>query len=590
MAGIAPPRLACRAVQDDPSTRWLEAPISRRNVLRAGAAGGIGLGVGAATGAAPFGFARPVGGAKGLGPGDSILPPGSLPHPHLPAGTETIPQIEHVVVLMMENHSFDDHLGMLGRGDGLTLGHDGLPVNYNPAPTGGFVRSFHMPNTNANYNGVTQTWDASHLCFDGGTNMGFAKTCSPVSLGYWDGRDLPFYYGMAGLFPIGDRYFCSVMAQTHPNRRFLIAATALGDVTTGTAGVSSTDAPNGTIFDRLDQYKISWKNYYPDVPTCGLFLPVAERAAQNGNLGSIADFLSDAAAGKLPAFSLVDPYVNYSEEGNDISVGEAYAATIIKAVLASPNWASSALIWIYDEHGGWFDHVPPVPAVKPDNVPPEITVPPDQPGSYDYTGFRVPCCVVSPWAKRDYVSHVVYDHTSVLKFVETKWNLPALTYRDANANNLLDFFAFTAHEPPFAEAPSLPEPLNPFRGPLPVNSAGTFHEIAPRPIVAGTPPAAAFSAAPPPDANALIAAHTRQALGLDVAPAGRRSSGGSSSLAPVLGGTLGGVVVVGAAAAAIGLRRRGRAAAAGGPTGAAPPVAGSDREAAGDSGAGGDGP
>ena len=129
------------------------------------------------------------------------------------------------------------------------------------------------------------------------------------------------------------------------------------------------------------------------------------------------------------------PTTNYSEESGDISIGEAYAATIINAVLQGPAWDKTALIWTYDEHGGWYDHVPPAPAVRPDNVPPEITVPPDQPGSYDYTGFRVPVAVLSPWAKRDHVSHVVYDHTSILKFIETKWNLPAMTYRDANANN-----------------------------------------------------------------------------------------------------------------------------------------------------------
>ena len=331
-------------------------------------------------------------------------------------------------------------------------------------------------------------------------------------MGYWTGEDLPFYYSMARQFPIGDRYFCSVMAQTYPNRRFLIAATALGDVATNDTGISVTDAPNGTIFDRLDRHGISWKDYYPDLPTVALFLPEWNDNKHNGKVVHFEQFFVDAAAGNLPAFSLVDPYTNYSEEGNDISIGEAYAAGVHHAVLHSPAWEKTALIWTYDEHGGWYDHVSPVPAVRPDNVPPEITVPPDQPGSYDYTGFRVPVAVVSAWAKRDHVSHVVYDHTSILKLVETKWNLPALTYRDANAHDMLDFFDLGARRPPFADPPELAAPKNPFTGPMPPSSGSPgFHPIA-QAVPGQGPPPGAHLAAPPPHADALMAAHQRRAL------------------------------------------------------------------------------
>jgi phospholipase C len=149
--------------------------------------------------------------------------------------------------------------------------------------------------------------------------------------------------------------------------------------------------------------------------------------------------------------------------------------------------------------------------VRPDDVPPEITVPPDQPGTYDYTGFRVPLSVVSAWAKRDYVSHMVQDHTSLLKFIETKWNLPALTYRDANAHNMLDYFDFTATRGPFAEPPTLAQPLNPFVGTPPpssaANEASAFHPIA-QPVP-GNSPASAHHAALPKDTAALLAAHRR---------------------------------------------------------------------------------
>jgi phospholipase C len=453
--------------------------------------------------------------AKGLGPGGTLLRPDSRPFPHLPVGTDTLPQIEHIVVLMMENHSFDDHLGTLGRGDGLTLGPDGKPVNYNPDPAGGFVQSFHNPNTcGESDSGITQSWDASHICWDNGTNMGFVKGCSGAAMGYWEGDDLPFYHSMAQQFPIGDRYFCSVMAQTYPNRRFLIAGTALGNISTNATGISSTDAPNGTIFDRLNEHGITWKDYYPDVPTCALFLPVFEKNLTKAV--HVSQFFTDAASGNLPSFSLVDPYTNFSEEDGDISVGEGYAALVIDAVMKGPAWEKTALIWVYDEHGGWYDHVPPQPAVKPDNVPPELLAG-DVPGAYDYTGFRVPCAVVSAWSKKDYVSHQVFDHTSVLKLVETKWNLPAMTYRDANARNMLDFFDLKAKRPPFAEPPVLKAPANPFSSPaaLPASSLSTadealFHTICTELPAGSLPPSGAKLTAPPPRADALMAAQQKK--------------------------------------------------------------------------------
>ncbi len=117
------------------------------------------------------------------------------------------------------------------------------------------------------------------------------------------------------------------------------------------------------------------------------------------------------------------------------------------------------LIWTYDEHGGYYDHVPPPAAVTPDDVPPDLG-PGDPPGAFDRYGFRVPAGVVSPYAKRDFVSHTVYDHTSILKTVEEKWNLPALTRRDANANSLFDMVDFTS-EPAFAVPPRLTPAADP---------------------------------------------------------------------------------------------------------------------------------
>jgi len=117
------------------------------------------------------------------------------------------------------------------------------------------------------------------------------------------------------------------------------------------------------------------------------------------------------------------------------------------------------VIWTYDEHGGYYDHVPPPAAVAPDDVPPALK-PGDPPGGFDRYGFRVPSGVVSPYAKKDFVSHTIYDHTSILKTVEEKWNLPALTRRDANANSLFDMLDLD-QSPAFPEPPALPAPANP---------------------------------------------------------------------------------------------------------------------------------
>ena len=154
--------------------------------------------------------------------------------------------------------------------------------------------------------------------------------------------------------------------------------------------------------------------------------------------------------------------------------GDPFLAQVVNALMASPLWAKVLFIWTYDEHGGYFDHVAPPAAVVPDGIAPDIKVPPDQPGGYDRYGFRVPMGMVSPYAKPDYVSHVVSDHTSVLKLVETKWNLPALTERDAAASNLLDMIDLKA-PPAFLDPPTLPKAADPsLRAQCTVSGAGTI--------------------------------------------------------------------------------------------------------------------
>jgi phospholipase C len=426
-------------------------PVSRRAFLRDGAV----LGAGLALGGTAFGR---IGDDRGPQRWRHVRQPGSRPHPKLPEGVDTLPQIEHVIVVMMENHSYDNYLGMLRRGDGFRLDDDGRPRVALPDGNGNLVRAFHMPST-CQLNAVpSQAWNASHISLGHGNNDGFVRACGPVAMGYWTADDIPFYYALARHFPVCDRWFGSCLAQTYPNRRFLFAGTAAGIVSTTNAALLAPPPPNGTIFERLDAHGISWHDYASDLPQLAILASTYGR--YSSHVATIDRFYSDAKAGTLPFLSLVDP--PFSSDGSeenpqDIRIGEAFVAKVVNAVLESPAWPKTVIIWCYDEHGGYYDHVVPPRAIAPDSIPPDIHVPPDRPGGYDRYGFRVPAVVVSPFARKHYVSHVVHDHTSILKLVETKWNLPALTFRDANADNLLDSLDLDAR-PAFLEPPDLPAP------------------------------------------------------------------------------------------------------------------------------------
>ena len=451
-----------------------ENELTRRAILKGIAA------TGAAAAVAQLPGMRALRGLAPAPPGpraQGLLPPGSRPFPQLPEGVDTLPQIEHVIVVMMENHSYDDHFGMLGRGDGFRLDHTGLPLDANPDGHGNLIRAFHMPSTCQEHGAPGQNWNASHTAFDGGRNDGFVLGSGPVAMGYWDHDDIPFYFDLGNTFPLCDRWFCSVLAQTYPNRRFLMAGTAAGIVSTTTAGLTAPPPPNGTIFDRFAAHGISWRNYFTDAPSAAIILETISKYP--ANFVSISQYFTDAAAGTLPSFCIVDPnFGTMSEEDpQDLRLGEQFAAQVINAAMQGPAWPRTLLVWTFDEHGGYYDHVPPPPAPAPDDIPPGIDVTtPLLPGGYDQYGFRVPAVIVSPYARHHYISKRVHDHTSILKFVETKWNLGAMTYRDANADDLMDSLKFEGrpdfieppplHVPALALGPDLCTPGNP-GGPIP---------------------------------------------------------------------------------------------------------------------------
>jgi phospholipase C len=418
----------------------------------------------------------------------TIRAPDTLPDPHRPAGTPTsaLP-FDHIVIVMMENHSFDNLLGALAHSGqplakGLKFNKAGVALNSNPGPEGP-VRSFPFPTT-AQGQHVSQSWNATHEQIDGGLMDGFVRSVDEVQpMGYWTEDVLPFAYSIARSFTLANRWFCSAPCQTYPNRRFLMAGTAYGNIATTTESLFDPPPPNGTIWDRLNHYGISWLNYYTDLPSVGVIGSTVEKYPQN--LAPIAKFFADCATGNLPSVSLVDPEFGVAgivggglaqlpalkpiaeklettggdeENPQDMAYGEYWAYKAVNAVLQSPAWPRTLLIYTYDEHGGYYDHVPPLAAIAPDSIPPSLG-PGDVPGGYDIYGPRVPAVVASPYSKPNSVTNVVHDHTSVLATIEAKWNLPFLTYRDANAATVKDFL--NLENPALLTPPTITEPPAP---------------------------------------------------------------------------------------------------------------------------------
>jgi phospholipase C len=452
--------------------------------------------------------------------------PGQRPDPSRPAGTDLLPQIKHIVVLMMENHSFDNYLGSLGRGEGFPPGADGRPDAENPDASGSPVRAHHLASPVQTDGVPCQSWSATHAQWAEGKLNGFVtatELASPgvaktVPMGFWTERDLPFYHGLARMFPVADHWFSSCLGPTFPNRRFLLAGTANGLV--DDLPVNLLDRPPaGTILDQLTRHGISWVNYRPSAEDQSHFrryLQYRSRRARHHlahfgrplrgatevkrdlqftaclyplgmsrymlHVRGMEQFFEDADAGTLPGFCIVDPdFEQYSEENpQDIRKGESFAAEVISRVMHGKGWPDTLLIWTYDEHGGYYDHVAPPAAVPPDDVPGRSLVAHDSwlrtilkplfpgyvrhcealvsdPLTYDTYGFRVPAVIVSPYARPDYVLSEVLDHTSVLKLVEEKWNLPALTRRDAAATSPLGALDLSA-PPAFINPPALPAP------------------------------------------------------------------------------------------------------------------------------------
>ena len=324
--------------------------------------------------------------------------------------------INHVVIACQENRSFDHYFGNYPH-----AGSFGIPNGYSqPDGNGGSVTPHHFffPISGD----PSHTWQSIHSEWNNGNMDGFYTTDGSDALGYYDGSDLQYYYALADAFTLCGNYFCSVAGPTVPNRLALVAATC-GGQTTDSVSDGTLDFPS--IADLLDAHHISWKCYNLGLGlgSSGFLehfngLTLFKKWQNDARLQfSEDDYHSDLDAGTLPQVSFLITEELISEHPpTDIQSGQSKMSDVIAKLMASSVWQQSAFFLTYDEGGGFFDHV----------APPQLD-------AYGL-GFRVPTIVVSPWAKRGYVSGQLYEHSSILKFVERLFGLPTL----ASVNHQFD--------------------------------------------------------------------------------------------------------------------------------------------------------
>ena len=383
------------------------------------------------------------------------------------AAEADVSRIEHVVVLMQENRSFDHYFGHL-KEYAPNLDVEAEPADAsNPDPTnpdGPQIAAFHQTNL-CEVADLDHSWNGTHREFDGGAMDGFTRQnvaaedpTGSRAMGYYTEQELPFYYALFSTFAIGDRYFAPTLTRTIPNRLYLLAGTSFGHIENDLPKASA-EFSQRSIFNLLDEGGVSWKVYYSDLAVANEFASVRNEA--KAHVVPVAQYFADAQAGSLPQVAFIDPKFGGSKNAHtdehppsNVQVGEKFSSDVINALFGSPEWGASALFLTYDEHGGYYDHVAPPAAPAPDDVPPPLART-DEAAGFDHYGIRVPVVVVSPFARRSFVSHVVHDHTSILRFIETRFGLPSLTARDAAADPMLEFFDFGGAA--FAQAPALPE-------------------------------------------------------------------------------------------------------------------------------------
>jgi phospholipase C len=418
--------------------------MERRTFIR----GALGAGAAMAAGSRLPSALSSVLGPAAVGPSILDLPAREAP-------------IDHIVVLMMENRSFDHYLGWLATdpaylqagqsryGAGFTIDGDQTQSYVDPA-TGQPVDSFHLPSRAGETNPFRgcghpdpgHGWDAGRAQRDGGFLAGGSGN-DEYALGYYRAGNVPFYAKLARRFTVFDRYHCSLLGPTFPNREYMHSAQSGGkkDNSLPNAAGGELGFSWETIWDRLaKKAPLVTKGYYfVDLPAIGLWGPRLLPYARHLEM-----FFADCLLGTLPQVTFVDPGFTTGLRTDDhphadIRAGQRLVYDIFKAFRQSRHWKKGAFFITYDEWGGFFDHVPP-PLLPDDRASA------DDQNNFAQAGFRVPTIMASPYARPGFVDHRQYDHTSILRFIEWRFlGAPPegpggsgwwLTSRDRNANNI----------------------------------------------------------------------------------------------------------------------------------------------------------
>jgi phospholipase C len=359
--------------------------------------------------------------------------------------------IDTFVVLMMENRSFDHYLGWLPGADGRQGGLIYRDAAGNPHGTHRLTPDFQ----GCAHPDPDHSWLGGRQQLDGGRMDGFLRSGEndPFAIGYYAEEDLPFIPAVARAFTTFDRFFCSLLASTYPNREYMHAAQSYGMIdNTLPVGPTGLGFPDSTIFASLAAKGVSNRYFYTDIPVSALWgAPGLARS------GQVQEYYERCASGTLPAVSFVDPAFNGEEQGTsgdehphgDVRLGQAFMADVVHAFLESPQFKRGALFIVYDEWGGFFDHVRP-PRVPDDRASADVNQ------DFGQMGIRIPAVLVSPYARRGHVDHNIYGFESILKLIGYRFGLPPLATRDKYARNIARSFDFDSK--PNFEVPKLPDP------------------------------------------------------------------------------------------------------------------------------------
>ena len=373
--------------------------------------------------------------------------------PNIHSSMSTSTPISHVVIILQENHSFDNYFGTYPTANG-TL-HDNITRSLQPIngiPNGvclPYLSGCLSPYFEKGYN-TTDPVEGQMIYendTNGGLMNGFPTYSGPQSMAYYDYHQLAAYWDYAEEYGLANNYFASVLSMTTPNRLTLFA----GDTPVAyDYGPPPYLAYNQTLLYQLSANNVTWGYFdYPFLNVTGVypFIYVSgfDQSARN-NVQEIGNFFQDLSGGTLPSVSFVmsldsSPVINHHSISLDehppynVTAGELWSVSVVNAVMQSSYWNSTAIFIGWDEGGGYYDHVPP---------PQVFTIDHGFDNPLHGYGQRLPFLVISPYAKENYVSQTQLSHLSMIHFIEYNWQLAPLNQNVASANLMLDFFDFNA--------------------------------------------------------------------------------------------------------------------------------------------------